>query len=49
MEIKLLEKITPKCDDEKYIKKYQERVLKAKEESLQTIIEERNRLKGKYK
>ena len=49
IEIKLPEKIIPNSDDEKYIKRYQEKLLKAQEESLQKTIEERNRLKGKDK
>ena len=49
IEIKLPEKISPNSDDEKYIKRYQEKLLKAQEESLQKTNEERNRIKGKDK
>jgi len=39
LEIKLPEKVTPKSDDEKYIIRYQERLLKINEETSQQIIE----------
>ena len=39
MEIKFPEKITPKSDDEKYMRRYQERLLKINEETPQQIIE----------
>ena len=35
LEIKLPEKITPKSDDEKYIRRYQERLLKINGETSQ--------------
>jgi len=41
LEIKLPEKITPKSDDERYIRRYQERLLKINEETPQQIIEGR--------
>ena len=49
IEIKLMKNIIPNSDDEKYIKRCQEKLLKAQEESLQKTIEERNRIKGKDK
>ena len=39
LEIKFPEKMTPKSDDEKYIRRYQERLLKINEETSQQIIE----------
>ena len=48
-EIKILEKITPRSDDEKYIKRYQARLLKAEEESQQKILDKQKQLKGKDK
>ena len=41
LEIKFSEKITPKSDDEKYIRRCQERFLKINEETPQQIIEGR--------
>ena len=47
LEIKFPEKIDPNSDDEKYIKRYQERLLKAEQELLLKSKEEQRRLKGK--
>jgi len=47
LEIKFPEKINPNSDDEKCIKKCQERLLKAEEELLLKSKEEQRRLKGK--
>ena len=38
--MKILEKITTKSNDEKYIKRYQDGLLKAEEESQQKIAEQ---------
>ena len=45
LEIKFPEKINPNSDDDKYIKRYQERVLKAEKELLLKSKEEQRRLK----
>ena len=48
LEVKFLEKINPNSEDEKYIKRYQEKLLKVEEELLLKLKEEQSRLKGKY-
>jgi len=47
IEIKFPEKINPNSDDDKYIKRYQERLLKEDEELLLKLQEEQRRIKGK--
>ena len=47
MEIKLLEKITPKSDDEKYIKRYEERLLIVEENHYQKLFKKQTNLKEK--
>ena len=49
IEIKLPKKIISNCDDENYIKSYQEKLIKAQEELLQKAIEEKIRVSGKDK
>jgi len=49
IEIKLLGKTIPNSDDENYIKRYQQRLLKDQEESLQKMFEEKLRIRGKDK
>jgi len=47
IQIKFPEKINPNSDDDKYIKRYQERILNEEEELLLNSQEEQRRLKGK--
>ena len=47
IEIKFPEKINPNSDDDKYINRYQERILNEDEELLLNSQEEQRKLKGK--
>ena len=49
IDIKLPEKLIPNSDDEKYLKGYQQKLLKAQEDVPQNTIEEQRRLKEKDK
>ena len=49
IDIKLPEKLIPNNDDEKYLKAYQQKLLKAQEDVPQNTIEEQRRLKEKDK
>ena len=47
LEIKFSEKINPNSDDDKYVKRHQERLVREDEELLLKTQEEQRRLKGK--
>lgn len=47
IEIKIPDKITPNSDDEKFIERYQQNLIKTQEELLQKTIEERRLIKAK--
>ena len=49
IEIKLLDKVTLKSGDAKYIERYQNNILKEQEETIQKTIDERRLLKAKEK
>lgn len=47
IEIKIPDKITPNSDDEKFIERYQQNLIKTQEELLKKTIEERRLIKAK--